>query len=84
MSLLGLDLQCKVAEELAVGMPVPGRKLELAVGFGTENGLAGDSCVSWDPVVRGGPGDGERGDSTACHQRGEEERAVTVMAGRGD
>lgn len=42
MSLLELDLQCKVAEELAVGMPEPGRKLELVVGFGTENVASGE------------------------------------------
>lgn len=40
MSLLELDFQCKVAEELAVGMPEPGRKLELVIGFGTENGTS--------------------------------------------
>lgn len=47
-------------------------------------GLAGNSCVSWNPVVHGGSGDGEQQDSTASHQRGEEERCVKVMAGRGD
>lgn len=50
--------------------------------LGQRVGLAGNSCVRWNPVVHGGPGDGEQWDSTACHRRGEEERAVKVMAGR--
>lgn len=84
MSLLGLDLQCKVAEELAVEMPEPGRKLELAVGFRTENGAGREFRCEMESVVHGGP---EMVNSriALAHIRGEKQRGTAkVMAGGGD